>query len=243
MGWVRDVLTGAEPIDLGRHTRDAFHWLNNQEYHGPETLQRLNEGFAELISDPDRDVRGAAVLWFAGHVVPGVGPMLVAAFTSRRQLYEGVKQEWSDDRAPLDQIMALAIAKNALDVPGGLEIARTEALRPYRGGWMVSILVRADPLWVRSHLAEIATHSPTAIEVLFFHLGLLGVNLEAVTAHLASDASEAGGALLKALHTRGLDLEQAVLRLLEQVGEERVTLWLNAVVEDDGERARYLGML
>lgn len=243
MGWVRDVLTGVEPIDLGRHTRDAFHWLSNQEYQGPETVQRLNAGFAELISDPDRDVRGAAVLWFAGHVVPGVGPMLVAAFSSHKELYEGVKQDWMDDRGPLDQIMALAIAKNALDVPGGLEIAREEALKPYRGGWMVAILVHADPLWVRAHLAEIATHSPAAIEVLFFHLGLLDTDLEAVTAQLATEASESGGALLKALHSRGADLEQAVLRLLEQVGEERVTLWLNAVVEDDGERAHYLGML
>ena len=243
MGWVRDVLTGEERVEFGRHTRDEFDWLCKRKYHGEEIVQRLNAEFAELISDENRRVRGAAVLWFSSNVVKGVGPMLVAAWQSHPELYVGVAQEWREHRETLDQIIVHAIARNALGVPGGLEIVRQEALRPGRGGWMVTTLVHADPLWLRANLPEIATNTPAAIDTLFFHLDLLGTNLESVTAQLATDAPEAGGALLESLHSRGLDLEQAVLRLYEQLGAERVAVWLKAVVKDKAERARYLELL
>jgi hypothetical protein len=243
MSWVRDVLTGAEAVDFGRHTRDEFHWLSNQKHAGDAAVAKLDQGFAGLLSDPDARLRGAAVCWFAYNVARGVGPMLVAAYLSHPELYEGVPQPWLDDAGDQGRLMVQAIAKNALDVPGGLDLVRAEALKDYRGQNVVAFLVHADPAWVRDHLAQIATSSPAAIDVLFFHLGLLGIDLLATVAHLATHAPESGGALLKALHGRGEDLEQAVLRLQEQVGEERVTLWLNAVVQDEDERARYVGLL
>jgi hypothetical protein len=243
MSWVRDVLTGAEAVDFRRHTRDEFHWLSNQKYGGEAAVAKLDQGFAGLLSDPDPRLRGAAVCWFAHNVARRTGPTLVEAYLAHPELYEGVPQPWLEDAGDQGRLMVQAIAKNALDVPGGLDLVRAEALEDHRGQNVVAFLVHADPAWVRDHLAQIATSSPAAIDVLFFHLGLLGVELTATVAHLATRAPEAGGALLKALHARGEDLEQAVLRLQEQVGAERVTLWVNAVVEDEDERARTLGLL
>jgi len=239
---VRDVLTRARPVDLGRDVRDEYHWLCNQRRRGVE-VEELDQDFETLLSDSDPRVRGAAVCWFGQHRVDGVGPLLLASFRAGQALYEGEPQPWLPGE--LDQLdwLRIAIAKNALGVPGGLKVTRESVLRPGRGQDVFVALLHAEPVWVRDNLARIAAASPEVIEILFFHLQLRGVALDEVTAQLASRAPGSGEALLRALDSRGLDLEQAVLRLMERVESEPLRRWIEAAVQDPTRREAALALL
>ena len=173
----------------------------------------------------------------------GVGPILVVAFLSEQALYDGQPQGWLPGDRDQGDWLRIAIAKNALDVPGGLQIAQDAALRPGRGQDVFVSLLHAEPRWVRANLARIATRSPAVIDILFFHLGLLDVDPADVAAELAADAPEAGAALLAALGARELDISPAVLGLVQHIDVLRLRGWIEAAVQDPVRRAAALELL
>ncbi len=226
MTWVRDVLTGEEKVDASRHGGDVYRWLSD---FGEQAPPGLHEAFGTLIFDDDDSVRGAAMCWFAQHEFRVVGSMLVAAWVGKQRLYEGIPQPWLPDAGDQGDLMRIAIARNALDTPSGLDIARDAAMRPDRGQQVLAFLLYADAPWVRDNLPLIVTRSPACIELLFHHLELQDVDTAETAALLASEAPEVGDTLLRALHARGADLEQPVLRLSESLGTEPVRAWIDEI--------------
>lgn len=243
MNSVRDVLTGAELVDLGRHTRDAYHWLSDQARVDEGTAARIHQDFVGLVLDADPDVRAAAVCWFGQHHVPGVGPILVAAFLSSRADYEGQPQSWLPGGQDQLDWLRIAVAKNALGVPGALDITKDSVLRPGRGQDVFVALLHQEPTWVQGHLPRIAVRSPEVVDILFFHLGILGIDTAGATAQLATEAPDIGDVLLRVLVARDLDLEQAVLRLAEQLDSAQLRAWIEAEVPPGPKQAAALALL
>ena len=243
MSWVRDVLTGAESVDFGRHTRDEYHWLSNQQHKGDESVQKLNEGFAELISDPKRRLRGAAICWFAGQRAPGVGPMLVAAWLSNPALYKGVRQDWLPNDHDLGRLMMKAIAKNALDVPGALDLIRNHALTPKQGNDVLASLIHSDPIWVRNNLKAIVTNTPATVELIFFHLHLLQVDMSSVANQIAIEAPEIARVLIQVMLSHNKDIAEILDVLKGSLSTPTLHKILVETVPEGDERVRYLEIL
>ena len=126
MGIVRDILTGEQPVEFGRDTRDEYHWLSNQKYRGAEVKQALNDAFVPLLLDGDEAVRGAAVCWFAQNRHKPAGDALLAAWTDHRALFEGQPQPWLPDARDQLQLLEVALSKSNPTAWRAIERERAE---------------------------------------------------------------------------------------------------------------------
>ena len=273
MSWVRDVLTGAATLDPGPNDRHELDTVLSRWYWGDEWKERLTQGFRDLLTDPDRRLRAAAVFFFARTTAEDDG-LLVESFQGQLPLYDGVRPGWYPGGADLRALLAGAIASRAGRSEDAQAVARSEALRPGAGQQVVSAVVRGDPEWVRTNLRPIVQASPEALGVVLFWLrtrgqdvgpwladlreGLADDQLRSALAAMLSGpadvaAAEAlkligedpplGGVLLIEMEAANLDLAAAVIELAARVPHSTLERWIQTAVSDPKRRSDLLDRL
>jgi hypothetical protein len=148
MRWDVSALNGVERVlDLLRETPHA---------------QRLVEGIAACLTDPDPLVRSEALTFFSSHPRAAGAERIVDLVAGDRALFAGVPDPMRASGTLEDELLRGLAARLVHGDPRALEVARAAVLRPGEAAPLMGALTKVDRDWVLARAEEIVRRTPAA---------------------------------------------------------------------------------
>lgn len=163
-GFVRAVLLGGGGLGSLRSDRFPLDALERiyAELAGSPYADRLEDGVAVCLTDPDPFVRAQALVFFRSHPYAVGEDRVRELLEGDRRLYRAVPNPAGPGPDLEWQLLDLLAFRAAKGDPWAVALACAEVLQPNRAEPLIGALVTAKPEWVLSHAEAIARSTPTA---------------------------------------------------------------------------------
>ena len=148
---IRAILLGGESIRVESWQHHPLDAILDRWQDDPTSRPALEAGFRDLLAEPDRRLRGAALHFFAQRPAADDGGHLAALATNPSAL-AGVVSDWYPNDGDELDVLAVALGHRAGRDPATRDAARAVALLPGRGTTSLAV---TDAEWFRTNLPQL----------------------------------------------------------------------------------------